>query len=312
MSSKKSAKSSAPAQPVVEATPAPAPAPVVAEAVPPAKKAKSSKKEASAPVVVEATPAPTPVAVAPVVASPVAEAPAPKKEASAKKGKKEKDAVEASPAPVSAVKEAPVAVAPTPAVVAPVPAVAPAKESAPVSQVESAPAGENKSESLQAVLEGLISQTESLLNSHREIANNLRRALKQYTRELREAEKASAKRVAKKNRAENKTPRNNRSGITGDTLLSDALCSFLGLEKGSKLPRTEVTKRITAYVKEHNLTKAEDKRSFVPDAKLMTLLTPLKPEDVGNGYGYFNLQHYMKHNYTSLKPAVNNVVSATA
>ena len=103
-----------------------------------------------------------------------------------------------------------------------------------------------------------------------------------------------------------------RSGITGDTLLSNQLCSFLGLPAGSKMPRTEVTKKITAYIKEHNLQK-ENKRFFNPDSKLSSLLTPLQGNDVADGYNYFNLQRYMKHHYTSLKQLdASNVVSSTA
>ena len=45
----------------------------------------------------------------------------------------------------------------------------------------------------------------------------------------------------------------NPSGFNKPTKITDALAKFLSVEKGTCLPRTDVTRRINAYIKEHNL-----------------------------------------------------------
>jgi chromatin remodeling complex protein RSC6 len=75
--------------------------------------------------------------------------------------------------------------------------------------------------------------------------------------------KALHKRVNKRLKALNKKPRGgkrkggnqktNPSGFNKPTKITDALAKFLNVEKGSCLPRTDVTRRINAYIKEHNL-----------------------------------------------------------
>jgi upstream activation factor subunit UAF30 len=51
--------------------------------------------------------------------------------------------------------------------------------------------------------------------------------------------------------------------------LSADLATFLGTER---LPRTEVTKRIWAYIKEHDLQDPSDKRNIVCDVALEKVL----------------------------------------
>ena len=80
------------------------------------------------------------------------------------------------------------------------------------------------------------------------------------------------------------------SGFAKPTLISNELCSFLGQPEGTEMARTEVTKHLTSYIKEHKLQDANNKRNIIPDTKLAQLLKT-KPEDE---LTYFNLQKYMK------------------
>ena len=80
------------------------------------------------------------------------------------------------------------------------------------------------------------------------------------------------------------------SGFAKPTLISDELCSFLGKPVGTEMARTEVTKSITAYIKEHSLQHAENKRRIMPDTALASLLNV----DDSVELTYFNLQKYMK------------------
>ena len=83
------------------------------------------------------------------------------------------------------------------------------------------------------------------------------------------------------------------SGFAKPGPISDELAKFLGLQKGEEIARTEVTKRITAYCKEHSLQKEEDKRQILPDTALKKLLRLSK----GDELTFFNLQKYMKVHY---------------
>ena len=83
------------------------------------------------------------------------------------------------------------------------------------------------------------------------------------------------------------------SGFAKPGPISDELAKFLGLSKGEEIARTEVTKRITAYCKEHNLQKEADKRQILPDTALKKLLRLSK----GDELTFFNLQKYMKVHY---------------
>jgi upstream activation factor subunit UAF30 len=60
-----------------------------------------------------------------------------------------------------------------------------------------------------------------------------------------------------------------RGGFAADVHVSPELAEFLGTEV---LPRTEVTKRIWAYIREHNLQDPRDKRKIMCDAALEKVL----------------------------------------
>ena len=88
--------------------------------------------------------------------------------------------------------------------------------------------------------------------------------------------------------------RKNPSGFNKPTHISKELSTFLGVDKDIELPRTEVTRRVNSYIKEHGLQNPSDRRQINCDDKLKDLL---KPKDVQ--VSYFNLQtflspHFMK------------------
>jgi chromatin remodeling complex protein RSC6 len=102
-----------------------------------------------------------------------------------------------------------------------------------------------------------------------------------------------------------KTPRM-PSGFAKPTVLSNELCGFLGLDEGSERSRTEVTRMLNHYIKEHDLQNPTDRRNILPDDKLKGLLRLSGDEKVT----YFNIQSFMKPHYSSVFPA-NASVSVT-
>ena len=115
---------------------------------------------------------------------------------------------------------------------------------------------------------------------------DFRQLEKKAIRELKAAEKASQKRKRKQG---NRSP----SGFVKPTKISDELASFLGKDKGSEMARTEVTREINAYIREHKLQDKDNGRVIKADKKLSSLLK-LKTNDE---LTYFNLQKYMSPHF---------------
>ena len=109
---------------------------------------------------------------------------------------------------------------------------------------------------------------------------------KRWTRELRVAQKASAK---KKRKAGNRQP----SGFVKPTLISTELAVFLDKPEGSEMARTAVTRDINQYIRSHDLQDKDNGRKINPDGALRTLLKLKK----GDELTYFNLQRYMSPHF---------------
>jgi hypothetical protein len=108
--------------------------------------------------------------------------------------------------------------------------------------------------------------------------------------------------LALKNSHRKKKASGNRapSGFTKPSLITDELANFLGKPHGTKLARTEVSKEINGYIKEHSLKDKDNGRKIIPDSKLTTLLRLNGDIELT----YFNLQKYMKHHFIKETPVV--------
>lgn len=109
---------------------------------------------------------------------------------------------------------------------------------------------------------------------------------KAVTKELKASQKAASK---KKRSSGNRAP----SGFVKPTLIGDELAAFLGKPKGSQLARTDVSKEINAYIREHKLQDPKNGRNINADAKLAKLLKLTKDDKLT----YFNLQRYLKPHF---------------
>lgn len=118
---------------------------------------------------------------------------------------------------------------------------------------------------------------------------------KKATRELKLAQKASAK---KKRKTTNRSP----SGFVKPTLISNELATFLKKPIGTEMARTEVTREINSYIRAHNLQDKNNGRKINPDSSLATLLKIGNDEELT----YFNLQKYMSPHFAKAGgPALN-------
>jgi len=86
---------------------------------------------------------------------------------------------------------------------------------------------------------------------------------------------------------------NKLSGFAAAGPISKELCNFMGKTYGTEIARTEVTKYVCAYIKEHSLTATENNRVIKPDNKLQGLLGT----DDSTTVTYFNIQRFMNKHF---------------
>jgi upstream activation factor subunit UAF30 len=92
--------------------------------------------------------------------------------------------------------------------------------------------------------------------------------------------------------------RASKNGFSKLLNVSEKLSTFLGLAAGEKICRSEVTRRISTYVKEHGLKHPDNGRVIVLDDKLTTLLSPPANEQIT----YLNIQKYLSPHYLKTEP----------
>jgi chromatin remodeling complex protein RSC6 len=97
------------------------------------------------------------------------------------------------------------------------------------------------------------------------------------------------KKVISKTERKRANARTNPNGFAKPAKITDALCTFLGVPAGTELSRTDVTRKINQYIKEHNLNKPENKRIILPDDKLRAILGVKSNEEVS----FFSLQRFL-------------------
>ena len=134
----------------------------------------------------------------------------------------------------------------------------------------------------------LVASSAVLCDSLIGTARSLRTQLRSLASEVAKIEKQLNKAVSKSAR------RQQKGGFTTVVPISDAMCAFLGVPSGTKMTRSDVTRKITEYIKHTNICDANDRRVIKPDAKLMSILSDVGPDDIVT---YFNIQHHLKHNY---------------
>tara|TARA_B100001094_G_scaffold256001_1_gene255102 strand:+ start:3690 stop:4208 length:519 start_codon:yes stop_codon:yes gene_type:complete len=116
------------------------------------------------------------------------------------------------------------------------------------------------------------------------------------------------KKISKEQEPEDKPKKAN--GFAKPMRMSQSLCEFLNVDVGTEMARTEVTKKITEYVKSKGLQNPENKRELIMDDKLRTIIH----NDDNTKVTFFNLQKYMSKHYIKegfVEPAVSVEVPVT-
>ena len=140
--------------------------------------------------------------------------------------------------------------------------------------------------SMSELLSSFSESIQALTSSLNQLKSDFKTLEKQVLKEARSMDKVNAKRNKNKG---SRAP----SGFVKPASISKELAKFLGVSEDTKMARTDVTKQITAYVKEHKLQDSSNGRKIIPDAKLKSLLNVKSTDEVT----YFNLQKYMKPHF---------------
>ena len=130
----------------------------------------------------------------------------------------------------------------------------------------------------------IINELMTLRSSLTSLTSRVRSLKTRSERDLKQAVKDVRKR-----RSANRSP----SGFVKPTKISNELADFVGKPHGSEMARTEVTRVLTAYIREHKLQDPANGRRILADNKLSKLLKLQKSDELT----YFNLQKHMSPHF---------------
>jgi DNA topoisomerase-1 len=140
-------------------------------------------------------------------------------------------------------------------------------------------------EEFQIILEGLNTfkkQIVSMQTQLKFLEKNVKKQMKNLNTKIIKQDSKNAKKT--------KT----LSGFAKPSKVSKELCEFMNKKEGTEIARTEVTRALVSYIKEHNLESSENKKIISPDDKLKYLLGIDKEE-----LTYFTIQKYMNKHFIS-------------
>lgn len=160
----------------------------------------------------------------------------------------------------------------------------------PVQETQNEVIQETTQQPLNDAFTELLNQLTAMRGQITALTRQVRNIRTQSERELKQAQKAGRKR-----KNTNRKP----SGFVKPTLISTELASFLKKPKGTEMARTEVTREINQYIRQHNLQDPKNGRRILADTKLRKLLKLGKNDELT----YFNLQKYMSPHFPKTTPA---------
>jgi upstream activation factor subunit UAF30 len=140
--------------------------------------------------------------------------------------------------------------------------------------------------SLQESFNGVVSLLVDMNGLLSKVKTKVKVLEKQVSKEMKVLDKIKQKKNKNKG---SRAP----SGFVKPTKISDELAGFLKKDKGTMMARTDVTKEMTAYIRENSLQDKSNGRKIIPDAKLKKLLKVSNSDELT----YFNLQKFMSPHF---------------
>ena len=146
--------------------------------------------------------------------------------------------------------------------------------------------------------DALYAQVETFVKELKVLSNEIKNVKKRYQKVIKTISKTKKRKcnVTSDDSVVKKEP----SGFISPIGLSQELTDLLGLEPDVKLPRTVVTKKLIAYIKENHLENVTNGRNFdLTDVEnpMALKLKHLFNIEKGDEVNYFNLQSYLKPHF---------------
>jgi len=166
--------------------------------------------------------------------------------------------------------------------VQPEPVVVPKKEEAP--EVNPAPTDDKEAVLTENPMQTLTEKLGAIASLIKETQASLKSAAREYDK---------LKKIVDKIQKKRENARESPSGFAKPNKISNELCDFIGVPHGTEKSRTDITRYINSYVKEHNLNKPSNRRVILPDDKLKAILNVKDGEEVT----FFILQRLISHHF---------------
>ena len=167
------------------------------------------------------------------------------------------------------------------------------------------------------ILDSEIKSQEEQIKILRVHVSKLKELKKEYNKEIKAINKLHGKR-------KKSTGNKSNNGFSKKGPISKELSTFMGEDPDFEVSRTDVTKFITAYVKEHKLTREDNGRIFnlstgTSQAKALSSLLgkprmvegPDGGQHVPEDITWFNLQFYLAPHYIKVDTKDKSVVPPT-
>lgn len=141
-------------------------------------------------------------------------------------------------------------------------------------------------------LETVVGHYNDIAKAMKELNLVLKRVVAAQAKRIKDLEKAAAKGSGKKRRVANPEAKKN-NGFNKPARVTPELAAFLGIPADQMISRTDVSKIVYNYIKEHNLQNPNNRTFINPDDKLKGLLKVPADQDLR----YFNIQRYLAPHY---------------
>ena len=164
------------------------------------------------------------------------------------------------------------------------PVVVPKKEEAVAPEVAAASTDDKEAVLTENPMQTLTEKLGAIASLIKETQASLKSAAREYDK---------LKKIVDKIQKKRENARKSPSGFAKPNKISNELCDFIGVPHGTEKSRTDITRYINSYVKEHNLNKPSNRRVILPDDKLKAILNVKDGEEVT----FFILQRLISHHF---------------
>jgi|Laugrespbdmm15sd_2_1035082.scaffolds.fasta_scaffold19187_3 chromatin remodeling complex protein RSC6 len=137
--------------------------------------------------------------------------------------------------------------------------------------------------------------------------NDLKLAQDNYQKSVKKLNITFESQLKKEQKHANKPKKERKAcGFAVAVAVSDAMCEFMEVEKGSLIARTDITKKLNAYIKANTLENPENRQQILPDEKLWKILG----EDAkGANITHFTIQKYINGHFIKKASVTESVVA---